>query len=60
MSPQWQRGHLYLWSGTFSSLNAAYSVWLGIMVHIDGLVQERCNSIANAPELRLSCANLSI
>ena len=28
--------------------------------HIDGLVQERCNSIANAPELRLSCTNPSI
>ena len=23
----------------------------------DGLVQERCNSIANALELRLSCSN---
>ena len=27
---------------------------------IDGLVQERCNSIANALELRLSCTNPSI
>ena len=26
--------------------------------HIDGLVQERHNSIANALELRLSCTNL--
>ena len=26
---------------------------------IDGLVQERRNSIANAPELRLSCTNPS-
>ena len=26
---------------------------------IDGLVQERCNSIANALELRLSCTNSS-
>ena len=25
--------------------------------HIDGLVQERCNSIANALELHLSCTN---
>ena len=25
--------------------------------HIDGLVQERCKSIANALELRLSCTN---
>ena len=29
-------------------------------VHIDGLVQERRNSIANALELRLSCTNPSI
>ena len=28
--------------------------------HIDRLVQERCNSIANALELRLSCINPSI
>ena len=28
--------------------------------HIDGLVQERCNSIANALEVRLSCTNPSI
>ena len=26
-------------------------------LHIDGLVQERCNSIANALELHLSCTN---
>ena len=31
-----------------------------IMWNIDGLVQERCNSIANALELRLSCTNPSI
>ena len=29
-------------------------------IHIDGLVQERCNSIANAMELHLSCINPSI
>ena len=29
-------------------------------LHIDGLVQERRNSIANALELRLSCTNPSI
>ena len=29
-------------------------------LHNDGLVQERCNSIANALELRLSCTNPSI
>ena len=28
--------------------------------YIDGLMQERCNSIANALELRLSCTNPSI
>ena len=31
-----------------------------IYIHIDGLVQERRNSIANARELRLSCTNPSI
>ena len=31
--------------------------WYKYQVHIDGLVQERCNSIANALELRLSCTN---
>ena len=30
------------------------------MFHVDGLVQERRNSIADALELRLSCANPSI
>ena len=29
-------------------------------LHIDGFVQERCNSIANALELRLSCTNPSL
>ena len=32
----------------------------GVPSHIDGLVQERRNSIANALELRLSCTNPSI
>ena len=31
-----------------------------IVVHIDGLVQERRNSITDALELRLSCTNPSI
>ena len=31
-----------------------------VMEHIDGLVQERRNSIANALELHLSCTNPSI
>ena len=30
------------------------------LAHIDGLVQERRNSIANALKLRLSCINPSI
>ena len=28
--------------------------------HFDGVVQEKCNSIANAVELSLSCTNPSI
>ena len=31
--------------------------WLYLLEHIDGLVQERCNSSALAMELRLSCTN---
>ena len=31
-----------------------------ILYHIDGLMQERCNYIANALELRVSCTNPSI
>ena len=31
-----------------------------VITHFDGLAQERCNSIANALELRLSCSNLWI
>ena len=34
--------------------------WRQSSHHIDGLVQERRNSIANALELRLSCTNPSI
>ena len=36
------------------------SDWRHHDAHIDGLVQERHNSIANALELRLSCTNRSI
>ena len=36
------------------------SVTVVLQYHIDGLVQERCNSIANALELHLSCTNLLI
>ena len=31
-----------------------------LQIHFYRLVKERCNSIANALELRLSCTNLSI
>ena len=34
--------------------------WSSLLAHIDGLMQERRNSIANAMELRLSCTNPSI
>ena len=34
--------------------------WLILLNHIDGFVQERHNSIANALELHLSCTNPSI
>ena len=46
---------------------AVYPNWLKLLwtnfeyeTYIDGLVQERHNSIANALELRLSCTNPSI
>ena len=41
---------------TLMSLNVLASIYS----HFDRLVQERCNSIANALELRLSCINPSI
>ena len=37
-----------------------FAVTLVDINHLDGVVQERCNSIANAVELRLSCNNPSI
>ena len=37
-----------------------WPIWSTIWVHIDGLVQEKRNSIALAVELRFSCTNLSI
>ena len=39
---------------------ALYVVLLVEIEHLDGLIQERRNSIANALELRLSCTNPSI
>ena len=48
----------------YEILVLAFSVWFHkefhMVCHIDGLVQERRNSIANALELRLSCTNPSI
>ena len=42
-------------------MNKNINSWKGFdHTHIDGLVQERRNSIANALELRLSCTNPSI
>ena len=40
--------------------NCLATVFHSAWRHIDGLVQERHNSIANALELRLSCTNPSI
>ena len=31
-----------------------------VFLHVDGLMQERCNSIAKALELYLSCTNPSL
>ena len=46
------RPHVNTWC-----LDSCYHV---VQPGIDGLVQEKCNSIANALELRLSCTNPSI
>ena len=43
--------------GPLFFLPLSTSVYSGI--HIDGSMRERCNSIANALELHLSCTNLS-
>ena len=43
--------HFFGWKDTRTSI--------GIHIYINGLVQERCNSIANALELCLSCINPS-
>ena len=37
-----------------------YNLFNFSIVHINELAQERCNSVADALELRLSCANPSI
>ena len=42
------------------ALSSVYTMTWEKMFHIDGLVQERCNSSALAMELHLSCINPSI
>ena len=44
----------------WSDKNSSTPVKMQQGLHIDGLVQERCNSSALAMELRLSCTNPSI
>ena len=51
--------HLIFSQCDFSYWRAASSHW-NWQGHIDGLMQERRNSIAKALELRLSCTNLSL
>ena len=46
-----------IWWNNYSLLRWHISINIK---HINGLVQERCNSIADALELRLSCTNPSI
>ena len=63
---------VYVFSKLFSTLRVS-QFWLPLTfrpfpywntsmrnVHIDGLVQERHNSVANAQELRFSCTNSSM
>ena len=47
-------------SNSTATIRNSLKILMHAMSHIDGLVQERCNSIANAMELRLSCTNPSI
>ena len=46
--------------GYFMYIWVCMYMYVHICIYIDGLVQERRNSIANALELCLSCTNLSI
>ena len=41
----------------FGQKNAFLSIWWQYAFHLDGLMQERCNSIAYALELHLCCIN---
>ena len=61
-----QKGPVMWSSGIFFAVNPLLNNWTNsgvvsdlrcLTAHVDGLVQERRNSIANALELRLSCTN---
>ena len=63
-------GSRVVWNVTFGNMfesiklknsfeNISVSNLISDCFQIDGLGQERCNSIANARDLRLSCTNLS-
>ena len=49
-----------LWIPQRESATTIFLYYCMVNVHIDGLVQARRNSIANALELRLSCTNPSV
>ena len=51
--------YVELWQSGYS-LAYSYISHIYIYIYVDGLVQERCNSIAKALELHLSCTNPSI
>ena len=55
MSPLPQFSHLVTVQHTTLYVTSMFISW----IHIDGLVQERCNSIANVLELHSSCTNSS-
>ena len=42
-----------------SKISIKFELWQKTICEIDGLMQERCNSSANALELHLSCTKLS-
>ena len=44
-------------TGTATCFTDKFSIWMQWKHNFDGLMQERCNSIANALELHLSCTN---
>ena len=49
-----------LWGVYWEDIGEHWPRYNSIALYIDGLVQERCNSIAKALELHLSCTNPSI